>query len=165
MVLFSVPDVPLVGVGEFEDGGGRRHATAMQEARAEVELSEAEVEAGQHAHARHLNDVRRTVHDAQTQLAAAQHGLSRGSEGELADCRLAGRHVSGVRRHGDHLLVADGALAHLPLVIEVELASVDDVQVADAALVDLDLRTQTHTQQQVRTAVLSSDVSHSRRRS
>ena len=55
VVLFSVPDVALVGVGEIEDGGGRRHATAMQEARAEVELSEAEVEAGQHTDACHLN--------------------------------------------------------------------------------------------------------------
>ena len=139
MVLFSVPDGPLVGVGEFEDGGGRRHATAMQEARAEVELSEAEVQTRKHSHSRHLHHVRWTVHDAQAQLARAQHRLSVGMEGQLADARLTRSDVSGVWRDINHLSSGDGALAHFPLVIEVELSGVDDVQIANAALVHLDL--------------------------
>ena len=79
------------------------------------------------------------MHDAQAQLARAQHRLSVGMKGQFADARLARSDVSGVWRDVTHLGSGDGALAHFPLVIEVELSGVDDVQIANAALVHLDL--------------------------
>lgn len=144
--MVIVPDVLLVRVRQLECGRRRRHPSAVQEARPEVELREAEVKTWQHSDSRHLNDVRRSVHDAQSQLAPAQHRLSHGAECEFADAGLSRGDVARVWSDGDHLLTSNTSLAHLPLVLEVELARVDDVQVADAALVDLDLRHNTQLQ-------------------
>ena len=138
LYAIAVPDFFLVGVGEFENGFERRHAT-MHERRPEVMLLEAEVKPRQHACTEHLHQVRGPVANAEFDLAAAQHRLTRRREAELTQARFAAHHATALWRQRHHRSTARRPLANLHRVVEVELARVDDVKVANGALIELNL--------------------------